>query len=141
MAWFNRKEKGINTPTEDKKETPDGLWYKCPECKNVMPTREHKHNSYTCASCSHHERIGAQEYFEMLFDNCQFTELNANLKSADPLGFYDSKPYPQRIKEAQEKVDFWNELSLSEQKEIEKGIAALNKGKRVEFNDFLKKIS
>jgi acetyl-CoA carboxylase carboxyl transferase subunit beta len=103
MAWFNRKEKGINTPTEDKKETPDGLWYKCPECKNVMPTREHKHNSYTCASCSHHERIGAQEYFEMLFDNCQFTELNANLKSADPLGFYDSKPYPQRIKEAQEK--------------------------------------
>jgi len=103
MAWFNRKEKGINTPTEDKKETPDGLWYKCPECKNVMPTREHKNNSYTCASCSHHERIGAQEYFEMLFDNCQFTELNANLKSADPLGFYDSKPYPQRIKEAQEK--------------------------------------
>lgn len=103
MAWFNRKEKGIITPTESKKETPDGLWYKCPECKNMMPTREHKQNAYTCASCEHHERIGSKEYFELLFDNQEFTELDANLESGNPLDFFDSKPYPQRIREAQKK--------------------------------------
>ncbi len=103
MAWFNRKEKGIITPTESKKETPDGLWYKCPECKNMMPTREHKQNAYTCASCGHHERIGSNEYFEILFDNQSFTELDVNLESGNPLDFFDSKPYPQRIREAQKK--------------------------------------
>ncbi len=105
MAWFNRKEKGIITPTENKKETPDGLWYKCPECKNVMPTREHKQIAYTCASCGYHERIGSKEYFEILFDNQEFTELDANLESGNPLDFFDSKPYPQRIKEAQKKSE------------------------------------
>ena len=97
MAWFNRKEKGITTPTEDKKETPDGLWHKCPECKYVMPSREHKLNQYTCISCNHHTRIGSADYFEILFDNNQFTELDANMTAGDPLMFIDTKTYPDRI--------------------------------------------
>ena len=51
MAWFKRQEKGIITPTEQKKETPDGLWYKCPECKTVATMAEHKRLHYVCANC------------------------------------------------------------------------------------------
>jgi len=97
MAWFTRSEKGISTPTENKLEAPDGLWYKCPECKAVMLTRVHKENAYTCTGCNYHERIGSVEYFELLFDDNQFTELNPELTSGDPLGFKDTKDYKNRI--------------------------------------------
>ncbi len=105
MAWFTRKEKGINTPTELKKETPDGLWYKCPTCKKVMHTREHKLNAYTCIHCNYHEKIGSEEYFNLLFDDNQFAEINAALASSDPLKFVDSKPYPERIAATQRKTN------------------------------------
>ena len=97
MPWFKRVEKGIHTPTEEKKETPDGLWYKCPSCKAVSSMAEHRKNLSTCVKCNHHERIGSKEYFAILFDNNEFTELDANLTSGDPLDFVDSKPYPNRI--------------------------------------------
>jgi len=104
MSWFIRKEKNIQTPTEQKKEVPDGLWHKCGHCKQVMLVADLKANAYTCLHCGFHERIGSKEYFELLFDDGQFTELNPHLESADPLNFIDSKPYPQRIKEAQAKT-------------------------------------
>ena len=97
MAWFNREKKGIVTPTELKRETPDGLWYQCPECKTVILTKAHKENAYTCTNCGYHTRIGSTEYFEVLFDNNEFTEHDAGMTSADPLEFNDSKPYPERI--------------------------------------------
>jgi acetyl-CoA carboxylase carboxyl transferase subunit beta len=105
MSWFTRKEKGINTPTELKKETPDGLWYKCPSCKKVMHTREHKTNAYTCIHCNYHEKIGSEEYYELLFDSNQFTELDANMSSSDPLHFVDTKPYTDRIVATQKKTN------------------------------------
>lgn len=97
MAWFKRQEKGIITPTELKREAPDGLWYQCPSCKKVQHTREHKKNMYTCLECGYHERIDAAGYFEILFDDNEFTELDANMISADPLEFTDTKKYPERI--------------------------------------------
>ena len=97
MAWFKRVEKGIVTPTDQKKETPDGLWYKCPECKTVATMAEHKRLLSVCANCGHHGRIDAVDYFDFLFDNGQFTELDANLTSGDPLHFVDTKAYPQRV--------------------------------------------
>ena len=97
MAWFKRQEKGIITPTEQKKETPDGLWYKCPECKTVATMAEHKRLSYVCAHCGYHDRIDAGTYFDLLFDEGKFEELNADLTSADPLHFVDTKTYPQRV--------------------------------------------
>ncbi len=103
-AWFKRQEKGIFTPTEEKKETPDGLWYKCPSCKAVINTTEHRSALYTCTKCNHHERVGSEEYFAILFDNNKFTELDANLSSGDPLHFSDTKPYPDRIKATQRKT-------------------------------------
>ncbi|GGG31387.1 acetyl-CoA carboxylase, carboxyltransferase subunit beta [Hymenobacter glacieicola] len=96
-SWFKRKEKGIVTPTEQKKETPDGLWYKCPECKTVATMAEHKRLLSTCGSCHHHDRIDAADYFDFLFDNHEYQELDADLRSADPLNFVDTKAYPQRV--------------------------------------------
>jgi acetyl-CoA carboxylase carboxyl transferase subunit beta len=98
MSWFIRKEKGINTPTEEKLEAPDGLWYQCPNCKKIMHSREHKLNAYTCVHCNYHERIGSDAYFSILFDDGIFTELDANMTSGDPLKFVDTKPYPERVK-------------------------------------------
>lgn len=104
MSWFIRKEKNIQTPTEQKKEIPDGLWYKCPACKRVMLINDLKNNAHTCLHCGYHERIGSKEYFELLFDDGQFVEMDATLAPDDPLKFIDSKPYPKRIQEAQAKT-------------------------------------
>jgi acetyl-CoA carboxylase carboxyl transferase subunit beta len=98
MSWFVRKDKGIQTPTEMKREAPDGLWYQCSNCKKVMHTREHKLNAYTCVHCNYHEKIGSEAYFSILFDENEFIELDVNMTSADPLNFTDTKPYPGRVK-------------------------------------------
>ena len=103
MAWFKRKDKGILTPTEAKKEVPDGLWFKTPGGK-IIHTRELKENCYVVPDDNYHVRIGSKEYFEILFDNNEFKELDVDLESADPLSFVDSKPYPQRIQASQKKV-------------------------------------
>lgn len=104
MSWFTRKDKGILTPTESKREAPDGLWYQCPSCKKAMHTREHRLLAYTCSNCNYHEKIGSQEYFELLFDETKYTELDAMLSSGDPLNFVDTKKYPDRIKATEKKT-------------------------------------
>jgi acetyl-CoA carboxylase carboxyl transferase subunit beta len=104
MAWFQRKDKGIQTPTKDKKDVPDGLWYKTPKGK-IIHVRELKNNAYVCPDDDFHVRIGSKEYFEILFDKNKFTELDKNMNSADPLEFVDTKAYPDRIKGSQKKTD------------------------------------
>ncbi|NVK53952.1 MAG: acetyl-CoA carboxylase carboxyltransferase subunit beta [Flavobacteriaceae bacterium] len=103
MAWFKRQDKGIHTPTENKKDTPKGLWYKTPSGK-IIDTEELKKNLYVSPEDGYHVRIGSKEYFEILFDNNKFKELDANLTSKDPLKFVDTKKYPDRLKAAQEKT-------------------------------------
>jgi len=102
-AWFKRSDKGIHTPTEAKKDVPKGLWYKTPSGK-IIDTDELKQNLYVSPEDGYHVRIGSAEYFEMLFDNNEFTELNESLSSLDPLNFKDSKAYPDRIELAQKKT-------------------------------------
>ena len=102
MAWFKRTDKGIQTSTEDKKDTPKGLWYKTPSGK-VIDTEELKRNLYVSPEDGYHVRIGSKEYFELFFDN-KFKELNEGLTSKDPLSFEDTKKYPDRLKAAQEKT-------------------------------------
>jgi acetyl-CoA carboxylase carboxyl transferase subunit beta len=104
MAWFQRKDKGIQTPTKDKKDVPDGLWYKTPKGK-IIHIRELKNNAYVCPDDDFHVRIGSMEYFEILFDKNKYTELDKSMNSADPLGFIDTKPYPERIIASQEKTE------------------------------------
>lgn len=104
MAWFKRKDAGIKTSTEEKKDTPDGLWYKTPK-GNIIHTRELKNNSYVCPDDEYHVKIGSKEYFEILFDDNKFTELDTDMKSGDPLKFVDSKSYPTRIAETISKTE------------------------------------
>lgn len=102
-SWFKRIKKGITTPTKEKKETPDGLWFKSPS-GNVVETNELKENNYVVPADDYHKRIGSTEYFSILFDKNEFTELNADLASGDPLKFTDTKPYKDRYKAAQKKT-------------------------------------
>jgi len=104
MAWFKRTDKGIKTSTEEKKDAPDGLWYKTPN-GNIIHTRELKSNAYVCPDDDYHVKIGSKEYFEILFDDNEFEELDANLTSGDPLHFVDTKPYTKRIEESIKKTD------------------------------------
>ena len=102
-SWFKRIEKGINTPTEAKKDVPKGLWYKTPSGK-IVDTEDLKQNLYVSREDGYHVRIGSAEYFEILFDDA-FEELNSDLEAKDPLKFTDTKAYPDRLKEAQKKTD------------------------------------
>lgn len=97
MGWFKRIKGGIMTPTKEKKETPEGLWYKCPKCKHVITSAEHADNKWVCTECDHHERIGSGNYFSLLFDDNKYEELNPFLTSSDPLEFEDTKKYEDRL--------------------------------------------
>lgn len=110
MSWFKRIKKGITTSTKEKKETPEGLWYKCPSCKKLANSNEHAQNLYVCAECDYHEKIGSAEYFELIFDNNEFIELNANLTAADPLSFTDTKKYSDRLVDTQKKTNLKDAL-------------------------------
>jgi acetyl-CoA carboxylase carboxyl transferase subunit beta len=110
MGWFKRLKEGITTSTKEKKETPEGLWYKCPSCKKINTAQEHAANKYVCTECAHHERIGSKEYFEVIFDDNQFTELHENLVSGDPLDFIDTKKYTDRLTDTIKKTNLKDAL-------------------------------
>src|SRR6201995_2693170 len=104
MSVFTREKPGIITTTEEKKEAPDGIWNKCPQCKKPLHYSEQVENQYVCHYCGYHMRIGSKEYFSILFDNDEFTELFGNLISGDPLHFEDTKKYSDRLKETMKKT-------------------------------------
>lgn len=110
-SWFKRRKKGINTSTAEKKEVPDGLWTMCPSCKYTCTTLELKENLSVCPKCDHHHRIGSDEYFEILFDGQEYTELFTEVKSIDFLGFNDLKPYKKRLDEAYAKTGLNDSIS------------------------------
>lgn len=103
MAWFKRTQKGITTATEDKKDVPKGLWYKSPTGK-IIDADELERNLWVSPEDDFHVRIGSAEYFEILFDNNEFKELDAKMTSKDPLGFVDTKKYADRLKDVMEKT-------------------------------------
>ncbi len=102
-SWFKRKEKGIQTLTEEKKDTPKGLWYKSPTGK-IVEAEDLAKNFYVSPEDDYHVRIGSKEYFEILFDENKFKELDANMTSKDPLKFVDTKKYSDRLKAAEQKT-------------------------------------
>jgi len=103
MSWFKRKEKGITTATEDKKDVPKGLWYKSPTGK-IIDADDLARNLYVSPEDGFHVRIGSKEYFQILFDNNEFKELDEKMTAKDPLNFVDTKKYADRLKEAMEKT-------------------------------------
>ncbi len=100
-TWFRRIKKGILTSTNEKKEAPDGIWHKCPECKTTVTVKDLEDNLYVCTKCNYHNRINAAEYFGMLFDDHEGELLFENIAPKDMLGFVDLKPYDKRLVEAQ----------------------------------------
>lgn len=121
-SWFRRIKKGINTKTSEKKETPEGLWNKCPECGLITVALELEENFHVCPKCDHHFRIGSEEYFQLLFDNGTYTELFSNIRSKDKLGFTDLKPYQKRLEE------IWNKTDLTDSIRVATGLV---NGKRL----------
>ncbi|WP_037315872.1 acetyl-CoA carboxylase, carboxyltransferase subunit beta [Salegentibacter sp. Hel_I_6] len=104
MAWFKRTQKGIQTPTEHKKDVPKGLWYKSPTGK-IVDAEQLESNFYVSPEDGYHVRIGSKEYFKILFDDNEFKELDKDMTSKDPLNFKDTKKYTDRLNAAQEKTE------------------------------------
>lgn len=102
-TWFRRIKKGVLTETNQKRETPDGLWHKCSECRITITQKELAENLYVCPKCNFHNRINSPEYFDIIFDEGTVEYLFSNISSIDKLGFVDLKPYEARLKDAQAK--------------------------------------
>lgn len=112
MGWFKRLKDGIITSTKDKKEAPDGLWYKCKNCKQASTMKEVKDSFHKCPHCNYHIRIGSHDYFELIFDG-KFEELYGDLIAEDFLQFTDLKPYSQRLEAAKEKTNLTDALTVA----------------------------
>jgi len=111
--WFKRIKKGILTSTKEKKDSPEGLWTKCPSCNHICTISDLNENQYVCTQCDYHHRIGSEEYFEILFDEKEFKELFANIVSKDYLKFVDLKPYGERLEETYAKTDIHDSITVA----------------------------
>lgn len=112
-SWFRRHKKGILTSTSEKRETPDGLWVKCPSCRFTCTVIELKDNLDVCPSCNFHHRVGSDEYFDILFDDREYTRLFDSIRSKDYLNFTDLKPYGKRLEETWAKTDLHDSMSVA----------------------------
>ena len=113
MSWFKRIRQGITTTTREKKETPEGLWYKCPQCKHIATAADNEANLWVCVKCGYHQRITSEEYFSVLFDDGEYSELFAKLKSSDPLDFVDTQPYKDRVEISMRKTKLRDALAVA----------------------------
>ncbi len=111
--WFKRIKKGILTSTSEKKETPEGLWTKCPECSYICTVTELRESLFVCPKCAYHHRISSEEYYEIIFDEKQYEELFENIRSKDFLGFTDLKPYKKRLEEIWSKSDLKDSMRVA----------------------------
>ncbi len=111
--WYKRLRKGITTSTADKKETPEGLWTKCPECNHITTSTDLREALFVCPKCSYHHRIGSEEYYEVIFDNNEYEPLFENIQSKDALGFTDLKPYKRRLEEIHAKTDLKDSMRVA----------------------------
>jgi acetyl-CoA carboxylase carboxyl transferase subunit beta len=116
MGWFKRLREGIQTATTGKKEIPGGLWHQCTQCKETTMMKEFTDNYRKCPKCDYHVRIGSRDYFEILFDNNQYTLLFEEVVSRDLLNFVDTKTYPDRLRDAQRKTGLTDAISVGEGK-------------------------
>jgi len=111
--WFRRIKKGILTSTSEKKEIPEGLWTKCPECNFISTSADLRENLFVCPKCNHHHRIGSAEYYDIIFDGTEYIELFDNIRSKDYLGFTDLKPYSKRLEDIWAKTDLTDSMRVA----------------------------
>jgi len=105
MAWFKRAKQNISTDTQQVVDLPDGLWEKCPVCSEILHKKQLELSMWTCPKCNYHFRIGSEQYIQVLLDPDSFKETDKKMRSADPLGFEDTKKYTERIKETIKKTE------------------------------------
>lgn len=114
MGWFKRLREGIQTATVNKKDTPEGVWYKCPKCHETTTMKEFVLNYYKCPKCDSHSRIGSKEYFKLIFDEETAEPLFEDVVSKDTLKFVDTKPYPARLTDAARKTGLSDAIAVAE---------------------------
>ena len=112
MGWFKRFREGIQTATKNKKEAPDGLWYKCKNCNATITVKELRDSFYICPKCEYHTRIGSYDYFELIYDG-KYDILFDDLISKDFLNFTDLKPYQDRLDAAREKTQLNESITVA----------------------------
>ncbi|MEO0733177.1 MAG: acetyl-CoA carboxylase, carboxyltransferase subunit beta [Bacteroidota bacterium] len=112
MGWFKRLTSGIQTKTTQKKDTPEGLWYKCKRCGETVTRKELRENLYKCPNCSYHDRIGSEEYFELLFDG-NYEEFAPDMAAVDMLAFSDLKTYEDRLTAARKKTNLTDAIRVA----------------------------
>ena len=112
-TWFKRIKQGIQTATHEKKEAPDGVWHKCPECRTTATVKELEQHLYVCHKCGYHNRINSKEYFNIIFDEGSETLLFENIRPVDKLGFEDVKPYSKRIIDAQKATGLGDAMTVA----------------------------
>jgi acetyl-CoA carboxylase carboxyl transferase subunit beta len=113
MSWWKRIKEGITTSTREKKEAPDGIWFKCPNCKTTITNKELTANFHICTNCGYHERIGSTEYFKILYDEDKYELLFDNLIPVDKLEFTDLKSYKDRLHETWEKTHLKDSMRVA----------------------------
>jgi len=116
MAWFRRDKKPIENPTpvEERRVRTEGMWTKCTSCRAIIWKKDLEANWEVCTKCEHHFRLGARRRLELLLDDEQYIEHDAELASSDPLKFSDTKPYAQRLKDAQHKLGMKDAILTAE---------------------------
>jgi acetyl-CoA carboxylase carboxyl transferase subunit beta len=116
MAWFKREKKPIENPTpvEERRVRTEGMWTKCGSCRAIIWKKDLEANWEVCSKCDHHFRLGARKRLELLLDDEPWAELDSELASSDPLHFTDTKPYAQRLKDAQHKLGMKDAILTAE---------------------------
>jgi acetyl-CoA carboxylase carboxyl transferase subunit beta len=118
MAWFRREKKPIEgpTPAEQRHVRTEGMWTKCAACRAIIWKKDLESNWEVCPKCDHHFRLGARRRLELLLDEQHWVEQDADLCSSDPIQFADTKPYAQRLREAQHKYGMKDAVLTAEGK-------------------------
>ena len=111
MSWLTRIAPRVGLGP--KRDTPNDLWVKCPECGQLVFAREYRENLSVCPHCGHHGRIGPADRFQQLFDHGQHGRLHPPTPREDPLGFRDTKRYPDRLKAARAETGDTDALQLA----------------------------
>ena len=106
MSWFKR-EKGDDDKLpklddKDRRVRTEGLWQKCESCRQIVWKKDLETNWNVCTKCGAHSRIDAVTRLKLLLDDAEFTRCDTELRSSDPLGFVDSKPYSERLRSMQQ---------------------------------------
>src|SRR5215467_10016826 len=116
MSWFKRKEAQPIEPGQERTVRTEGVFEKCPGCKEALFKREIEDNASVCPLCGHHGRIRAVDRLNMTFDDEEWTEIDAGLASTDPLHFSDTKSYRERLNENRKSTGLLDALITGEGK-------------------------